>query len=154
MGLKQAFKAFFNALSSREEKQEPPSLTKKDYSHLQLLTLLQKSGRLVDFLKEDISGYSDAQIGGAVRQIHADCAKLLEEWVTLRPVMEKQEGETIDLPIGYDSQAIKVVGNVKGSPPYKGKVVHQGWKAHKLSLSEQLEKNSDGIISPAEVEVN
>lgn len=154
MGLRQAFKAFFDALSSKEKEKEIPALTKKDSSHLQLLALLQKSGRLVDFLKEDISGYSDTQIGGAVRQIHADCAKLLEEWVTLRPVMDKQEGETVDLPVGYDSQAIKVVGNVKGSPPYKGKVVHQGWKAHKLSLSEQLEKSTSGIVSQAEVEVN
>ncbi len=82
MSLVNAFKAFFKALRQNEKKQ--PALEKKESpagaSHLQLLALLQKQGRLIDFLKEDISAYSDAQIGGAVRKIHQECAKSLEDY--------------------------------------------------------------------------
>lgn len=95
MRLSLAFRAFWKAwqdpkkalrfVESEDEKAEVG-----DLSHLRLLSLLQHSGRLVDFLKEDISSYSDAQIGAAVRQIQSDCAKSLEDLVTIRPVMEEK----------------------------------------------------------------
>src|SRR5207253_6846543 len=34
---------------------------------VQLLAILQREGRLLDFLQEDVDGYADAQIGAAVR---------------------------------------------------------------------------------------
>src|SRR5947209_3736853 len=37
---------------------------------LRLLALLQREGRLLDFLLEDIQSYPDAHIGAAVRDIH------------------------------------------------------------------------------------
>ena len=46
---------------------------------LRLLAALQEDGRLVDFLTEDIQGYSDEQIGAATRGIHDACRKALRE---------------------------------------------------------------------------
>ena len=122
-------------------------------SHLRLLALLQEKGRLIDFLQEDIQDFTDAQIGAAVRQIHQDCRKSLEELVTIRPLMSEKEGSTITIPAGYDPAAIKISGKVKGQPPYTGIMVHQGWKAHKCSLPQKMGEHASDIICPAEVEV-
>ncbi len=146
-----AFKAFFKALkgeSSQIEAKAPP-----ENSHLRLLTLLQKDGRLIDFLKEDISGFSDAQIGSAVRKIHEDCGKTLEEFVTLRPLFQEAEGAKVTVAQGYDSHRIKVVGKVKGAPPYQGILRHKGWIAHKLSLPAQIDTSDGSVVCPAEIEI-
>ena len=37
---------------------------------LQLLALLQREARLIDFVQEDLSGYTDAEIGGPARLVH------------------------------------------------------------------------------------
>ena len=36
---------------------------------MQILSILQRDARLVDFLMEDISAYSDEQVGAAVRDV-------------------------------------------------------------------------------------
>lgn len=153
-----AYKAFIKAFKQPEEamkflegKKEIPQ--KKDFSHLRLLSLLQQSGRLIDFIQEDISAFNDAQVGAAVRKIHEECRKSLEELVTIRPVMEEREGETVRIESGYDASAIKVIGKVKGEPPFTGKLVHKGWKAHKHSLPKQVGTQLSEVIQPAEVEI-
>lgn len=155
-----AFKAFGEAWKNPERVQNfichAPSAHAQDsseQSHLRLLTSLQLSGRLIDFLKEDISGFDDAQVGAAVRKIHEDCAKSLEELVTIRPVMDENEGAVINVPRGYNPSMIKVVGKVKGEPPFSGIVVHRGWKAHKRSLPKQVGEIAPEVICPAEIEV-
>lgn len=154
-----AFKTFFRTLKDAEgaqlylENKQKAPISIEDHSHLRLLTLLQSEGRLVDFFKEEISGFSDAQIGSAVRKIHADCNKSLEEFVTLRPLIQEAEGSRITVPVGYDSQAIKVVGKVKGPLPYQGIVRHKGWKAQKLSLPKKIGQGDASIVFQAEVEV-
>ena len=124
-----------------------------DFSHLRLLSLLQQSGRLIDFIKEDLSSFSDAQVGAAVRKIHADSGKVLEELVTIRPYLEEKEGSTIRVPMGYDPSTIKIVGKVKGEPPFTGVLIHKGWKAHKRSLPKKIGEQSVDVICPAEVEI-
>lgn len=151
MRLLKAFKAFYNELLGKVESPPKPIETKPDPSHLQLLAILQHSGRLVDFLKEDITGYSDGDIGAAVRKIHADCADCLEELVTIRPLIDENEGSKITVGAGYDASAIKLVGNVKEAP-FSGIVVHRGWKAHKKSLPKQASVTHE-VIAPAEVEI-
>ncbi len=158
-----AFRAFFASLRrpkdfeplllTKAEDQEVQQPKKKDDSHLRLLMLLQKSGRFIDFLKEDISSFSDAQVGAAARQVHSDCASLLEEVVTVRSVMDEEEGSKVKIPVGYDTSAIKLVGQVQGKGPYEGVLQHAGWKAHKLSLPKQISTYHGEVISPAEVEV-
>lgn len=140
----------FIAGSDKHAHQTQPSA---DHSHLRLLSILQNSGRLIDFLKEDLSSFNDAQVGAAVRKIHEDCGKSLEDLVTIRPVMEENEGVTIKVPPGYDPAIIKVVGKIKGEPPFSGILVHKGWKAHKKSLPKKIGENASEIICPAEVEV-
>jgi len=161
MGLGLAFKAFMKAWKNPElgqkfveGKAEPKAIQEQaEPSHLRLLAILQQSSRLVDFLKEDITGFNDAQVGAAVRKIHADCSKSLEELVTIRPLMEESEGSTIRILQGYDPNTIKVVGKVKGEPPFSGVLVHKGWKAHKRSLPKKVGENLADVICPAEVEV-
>ena len=155
MRLLSAFKAFWRELKGESiklpqlEKNEKP----EDPSHLRLLSFMQQSGRLIDFVKEDLTEYSDADIGASIRPIHKELAKLLEEMVTIRPVIEELEGASITIPVGFDGQKIKVVGKVKGQPPYTGTVLHQGWKAHKRSLPKAVGEANLEIIAPAEVEV-
>lgn len=155
-----AFKAFFNTLKHPKEMQEfldgkhkAQEPQPSENSHLRLLSMLQSSGRLIDFLKEDITSFNDAQIGAAVRQIHAASAKSLEDLVTIRPLMEEPEEAVVVIQRGYDPAAIKVVGKVKGEPPFKGIVRHRGWKAHKISLPKQVGAYTREVLAPAEVEV-
>ena len=153
-----AFKAFFKALKDPKKAEllfidKPQVSTPTDNSHLQLLGMLQQSGRLIDFLKEDITNYTDEQVGAAVRQIHADCSQALEELITVRPVLEENEGQTVRVPAGYDSAAIKLVGKVKGTPPFQGVLLHKGWKAHKKSLPKRVGEMNPDVLFPAEVEV-
>ncbi len=152
MRLLLAFKAFFETLNGKKE-EKPEKIPSVENPSLRLLALLQKEGRLVDFFKEDISGYTDAQIGGAVRKIHADCGKCLEEFVTIRPLYQENEGVTVTVPQGYDPSVVKVVGRIAGTPPYQGILRHKGWKAHKLTLPKQMAPSDPAVISPAEIEV-
>ena len=162
MGLALALKAFFKAWKEPEKAQKFVDDVKvpvekiadqSDQSHLRLLAFLQQSGRLVDFFKEDLSGCDDAQVGAVVRKIHQDCGKSLEELVTIRPVMSENEGAAVRVPPGYDPSSIKVVGKVKGEPPYSGILVHKGWKAHKRSLPKKIGDLLNDVIYPAEIEV-
>lgn len=156
-----AFKAFFKALGAPEDAQrflsakaqQAPKPEQSDRSHLRLLALLQQSGRLVDFFQEDISSYSDAQVGAAVRQLHEGCSKSLEEMVTIRPVFEEQEGAQVSIPAGYDPSRIKIVGSVKGEPPFTGELVHAGWQVMRQALPKTVGKQDSDILQPAEVEV-
>lgn len=156
-----AFKAFFRAFTDPVGAQrflQGPDISAKpveatDPSHLRLLSMLQQSSRLVDFLKEDLSSFEDAQVGAAVRKIHDDCNHCLEEIVTIRPIMEDIEGAKISVPQGYDPTKIKLVGKVKGEPPFTGYLVHKGWKAHKRSLPKKIGEQITDIICPAEIEV-
>ncbi len=149
MSLLRACKAFFQAFKKQEE--EAPQAPNME--HLRFLGLLQKQGRLIDFLKEDISSYSDAQVGAAVRTIHTKCRDTVEEFVTLRPLFNEEEGATVTIPQGYDPTAVKITGKVKGKPPYQGILRHKGWKAHKQSLPKQLQQGDRSVVCQAEVEI-
>lgn len=156
-----AFKAFFKALSHpkemqiflSEKKEEKSVESPLENTHLRLLGMLQSSSRLIDFFKEEISSFSDAQVGAAVRQIHAAASKNLEEVVTIRPLLEENEGAAIMIHKGYNPSEYKVTGNVRGEPPFKGIVRHRGWKAHKISLPKQVGVINREVLAPAEIEV-
>ncbi len=74
-------------------------------------------------------------------------------YVTIRPVYDQEEGTKIRIPAGYDPSAVKVIGNVKGNPPFEGVLVHRGWKAHKRSLPKGIGEQHSDVLFPAEVEV-
>lgn len=119
---------------------------------MQVVALLQRDGRLVDFLMEDISGYADAQIGAAVRDVHAGCAKMLGRYFTLRPVLDDEEGAAVTIEPGTDPGRVKVVGNTTGTAPIRGVVRHRGWETMRIELP-PLPLGSRTVIAPAEVEV-
>ncbi len=153
-----AIKAFFKALKEPEKAiqfvEEPVSkVDKSDPSHLRLLSILQESGRMIDFLKEDITSYSDAQVGAAVRKIHHDCGKSLEEFVAIRPIMDEAEGSVITISAGYNPSEIKIVGKVDDTFPLNGHIIHRGWKACKRSLPKKSGVQAGELLSPAEIEV-
>lgn len=127
--------------------------TTGDVSHLRLLYFLQQGSRLIDFLKEDITQFTDAQVGAAVRKIHQDSGKVLEELITIRPLRTENEGATITVSKGYDPSEIKLVGKVTGEPPFTGKLIHRGWKAHKRSLPKMVGEQLVEVVCPAEIEI-
>jgi hypothetical protein len=121
---------------------------------IQLLAVLQREARLVDFLKENIAPYEDAQIGAAVRDVHRGAAAVLDRLFALKPVMNDPEGAQVSVPAGADAGRIRLTGNVVGQPPYRGAVRHQGWEAAKLELPEWTgSPEVNRVIAPAEVEV-
>jgi hypothetical protein len=120
---------------------------------LQMLAILQREGRLIDFLQEDLSLYEDEQIGAAVRSVHAGCKHGIENHVTLEPVVNDDEGSTITIPAGFDANAIRLTGNVSGNPPFKGVVRHRGWRAAKVDLPQLTSNSSAQVVAAAEVEV-
>ncbi|WP_179404554.1 DUF2760 domain-containing protein [Burkholderia guangdongensis] len=120
---------------------------------LQLLGLLQRNARFVDFVEEDIAGYSDADIGAAARLVHDGCRATLREHFTIRPVRAETEGSRITLPAGFDAAAIRLTGNVVGSAPFNGSLSHRGWRADDVKLPKLIDSHDVSVIAPAEVEL-
>ena len=120
---------------------------------LHLLSLLQREGRLADFLEENLEGYDDGQIGAAVRDIHGRCKKILHEHLSLEAVIDGVEGEEVTVPAGFDPDAVKLTGNVSGRPPFKGILQHRGWRVVRLELPAVTGDRNPDIIAPAEVEI-
>ncbi len=121
---------------------------------LHLLCLLQREGRLVDFLKEDLKPYDDAQIGAAVRSIQESCQKSLNEYLALKAVINEEEGQEVTVQAGFDANAIKLTGNVTGEPPFRGILQHRGWQVSNFSLPKLSGTQNPKIVAPAEVEIS
>ncbi len=132
---------------------EPEKPARIDPAPVRLLTLLQREGRLVDFLLEDLAGASDQQIAAGVREIHRNCQKVLQDHLELRPVLPEKEEETVVVPAGFDPSAVQLTGNVTGQPPFRGKVQHPGWRVAALKLPKPAEGVDELVIQPAEVEM-
>lgn len=153
MGLASAIKWFFKVLKEGEPKPPAPEFTPSSQPALQVLALLQQQGRLVDFLMEDIGAFSDAEIGAAVRDIHTKCRVTLQEHVTLAPIVDGEVETAITLEAGFDPSAIAVEGNVTGSPPYQGTILHRGWRAVEVKLPTVPAQADALVVQPAQVEV-
>ena len=120
---------------------------------LWLLSLLQREGRLVDFIQEDISPYDDAQIGAACREIHQGLRQAIKDVLKFSPVVDAQEGTEIEVDEDYDPRSIKLTGNLAGKPPFRGVLIHPGWKVEELRLPQFGEKVRYDVITQAEIEV-
>jgi hypothetical protein len=120
---------------------------------VQLLALLQREGRLLDFLQEDIDGYADAQIGAAVRDIHRGCKKALAEHVPLEPVLREPENATVRVDAGFDPSRIRLTGQVIGEPPFTGTLRHHGWRTGRVVLPQPTGTTDPTVVAPAEVEL-
>lgn len=130
---------------------EPPPVKKPAGEPLRALALLQREGRLLDFLLEDIAAYSDAQVGAAVRDIHRGCRKAIEEHFALEPILAGDEGQPITVPVGFDPGAVRLTGNVTGEPPFRGTLQHHGWRVKEFRLPEVNPGRDEFVVAPAEV---
>ena len=122
-------------------------------SALVLLALLQKEGRFVDFLQEEVTGYTDQEIGTAARVVHQGCQKVLKDYLSIAPVRSEAEGSRVTLERGFDPAAVRPIGNVIGEPPFTGALVHRGWRADDVRLPKVSGSRDVSILAPAEVEL-
>jgi hypothetical protein len=119
-----------------------------------LLAALQREGRFVDFLKEELAGFSDAQIGAVARDLHRDCAKVVERMFAIEPLLSEAEGASVEVPSSFDAGCYRLVGNVSGTPPFRGALAHHGWQATACELPAWVGGDAAArVVAPAEVEV-
>jgi hypothetical protein len=120
---------------------------------LQILGILQRDSRLIDFLMEDIAAYPDDQIGAAVRDLHQQCRDSLNRYLQLAPVIDAVEGSPTKLETN-DPAVVKLLGNVPASgKASSGLLRHKGWKASKIELPPLAPGSNTAVIAPAEVEI-
>jgi len=120
---------------------------------LALLALFQREGRLVDFLRESLDDYEDADIGAAVRDIHRGASKVLDDYLTIEPVMPGDEDDAVTVPKGFDPGEVRLIGEVSGDPPFKGALRHHGWRVAATRLPKLSEGVDRRVLAPAEVEI-
>lgn len=125
----------------------------REEGFLLLLASLQKHGRLVDFLQDDVAAYSDEEVGAAARVVHAGCSKILGECVEIAPVHQDPEGSSVVIRKGFDPQQIKLSGKLVGDPPYSGTLKHKGWRASNPKLPTFTSDAEPRILQQAEVEL-
>ncbi|MGK0288962.1 MAG: hypothetical protein ACI86H_000383, partial [bacterium] len=118
-----------------------------------LLSLLQKNGQLVDFLKQDIVGFSNEEVGEAARVIHDGCSSVLKNYFSIESIRSEEEGEQVKIDVGFDTKEIQLTGNIQGKPPFQGELLHHGWKVVEVTLPQRTDDEELKIIAPAEVEV-
>src|SRR6516225_384308 len=138
--------------SPRKEMERP--VPEASARAVQMLALLQRDGRLIDFLSENISPYPDAQLGAAVRTIHEACRNALEHYVKLEPILNSEESQPVTVEGGFDPAAIKLLGNVTGEPPIRGVLRHKGWHVKQVNLPPLSQGSGRMVIAPAEVELS
>ena len=120
---------------------------------IQMLALLQRDGRLIDFLMEDLTAYGDAQIGAGVRDVHDGCHAVFTRYLTLEPILAGKEGEQTTVSHDVDPAVVRLVGNVIGHPPFPGRLLHCGWQATRVELPPLGAPAGRRIVAQAEVEV-
>lgn len=132
----------------------PPAPAKPDVTAaLQLLALFQTEGRLIDFLEQDVATFSDADVGAAARVVHEGCRRTLRQHASISAVRSEDEGARLTLEAGYNAGEVKLIGNVTGKPPYRGVLVHRGWRVRDLAVPAPLKEHDATVVAKAEVEL-
>jgi hypothetical protein len=152
-----ALRAFWLTLTDPEfaSRLEPLFRKAPTGPDLRVLSVLQRDGRLVDFLMEDIDAIGDAQIGASVRAIHQGCRKALRDYLTIEPVVSSPEGDAISVAADFDPAAIRLTGNVPGNPPFQGVLKHHGWRVKSVHLPVlPAARDDSSVLAPAEVEMS
>ncbi|HEY2156897.1 MAG TPA: DUF2760 domain-containing protein [Isosphaeraceae bacterium] len=151
-----ALKAFWQILTDPDfaARVEPLFSRAPAGPDLRILAVLQRDGRLVDFLQEDIDAYTDPQVGAAVRDIHRGCRKALRDYVTVEPILGEPEEAPVTVGSDFDPAEIRLTGNVQGSPPFRGVLKHHGWRVKSVHLPALPGSRGDAsVLAPAEVEI-
>jgi hypothetical protein len=133
----------------------PPTASQADAEVVSFLATLQEKGRLIDFLMDDITAYTDAQVGAAARVVHEGCKAVLREHLAIGPIRKEGEGSTITVPIGYRADEDRLIGKISGQAPFSGTLVHPGWRTETVKLPRVVRSGNDGLptLAPAEVEL-
>ena len=120
---------------------------------LQMLSILQRDARLIDFLMEEIGGYSDDQVGAAVRSLHEQSRAALTRYVTLSPVIDAVEGTRTQIGKN-DPNSVKLIGNVPANgKASQGILRHKGWRVEKVDLPKIQASQDAKLLAPAEIEI-
>lgn len=122
-------------------------------SALQFLSSLQQEARLIDFVQEDIGQYSDEEVGAAARVVHEGSKKAINEFFILDPIRTEEEESQVTLPEGFNASEVRLTGNVVGSAPFSGTLVHRGWRATEVKLPKLSSGHDTTIVAAAEVEL-
>lgn len=141
------------ATKSRELKATSPPPERVHASGLALLSALQREGRLLDFLQQDVAGFSDEQVGAAARVVHSGCRKILLQYFDFEPAAKESEGAEINVPKGFDPQRWRLTGNVTGEAPFRGTLRHHGWVTRQIRMPVVSESIDPRVVAPAEVEL-
>ena len=138
----------------KEKKQKtPPKPSRNDA--LTMLAALQREARFIDIIKEPLADYSNEQVGAAARDVLSDCSKVIDRLFGIEPVLEGEEGSTVQTPDKVDPGVYQLTGNVSGDAPFSGSLIHHGWQATKCELPKWNGSDvSSQIIAPAEVEIS
>ncbi len=120
---------------------------------LQLLALLQQEARLIDFTREDLTGFSDADVGAAARVVHEGSKKALDSYFSFAAIRSEDEDTRVTLPQGFNAAEVRLTGNVVGEAPFTGTLIHKGWKVTDVKLPRLAEGHDTSLVAPAEVEL-
>jgi hypothetical protein len=120
---------------------------------LHLLSVLQREGRLMDFICGDLTALDDARLGAAVRGIQENCQRVIRQNLAPTAIVETEEGGRFTVRAETDPALVKVYGKVSGPPPFEGIVRHRGWRAARLEPPTLAGKGDEGLIAPAEIEI-
>ena len=118
---------------------------------LQLLALLQREGRFVDFVQQELAAFSDSDIGAAARVVHEGCRRAIRSHA--RVVSVRNEAEGASLTLERASEDVKLVGNLAGSAPFRGVLRHRGWRIEELRLPTVVGAHDPTLVAPAELEL-
>lgn len=140
----------------RQAAPEPPPAPKPSRSEaLTLLETFQREARLIDFLEEELDGYTDAQVGAAVREVHRGCRDVLHRLFAIGPLLDQPEGTSYEVAETDPSARIRLTGKVVETRPVTGRLVHTGWQAARCDLPVWTGEPADArILAPAEVEIS
>lgn len=139
------------AAASPTPARRPPPVRSEAIS---LLATLQREARFIDLVQESLDQYSDEQVGAAARDVLRDCRTVLDRLFDLQPALSHSEGETVQVPAGFDPGRFRLTGNVEGEPPFSGRLVHHGWQANRCQLPQWTGSESAArLVAPAEVEL-
>ncbi len=132
-----------------------PAPAKSRSDAVALLASLQREARFIDLVQEPLEGYADAQIGAAARDVLRDCRKVLDQSFAIRPILDEAEGATIEVKPGYDPGIYRLTGTVTGPGPFRGNLVHRGWRITQCQLPTWTGTPEAGIVLAAvELEVS
>ncbi len=150
---KQRVKAFFCGKLQVDVTEIKTDFPVNNNAAKQLLKILQKQGRLLDFLTQNIDQFNDKEVANAAKVVHRGCNRALKKHCIIKAIYDTNENTNITLNPNFDRSKVNLTGNHHIKSPIKGILIHKGWQIESLSLPTLTEKANPDILQPAEIEV-